>query len=156
VKYEGGSIMLWGCFSASATGNLVRIHGTMDSVKYQEILAQNLRPSSRDLGLGRNWILQQDNDPKHTSCSTQAWMRQQRLRVMPWPSQSPDLNPIEHLWWDLKSAVRTRRPTNLNELEQVCMEEWKRISPQRCRRLLETYKRRLEAVVAAHGGATKY
>ena len=40
------------------------------------------------------------------------------------PSQSPDLNPIEHLWAELKKSVRARRPTNLTQLHQLCQEEW--------------------------------
>ncbi|KAI3353188.1 hypothetical protein L3Q82_019735, partial [Scortum barcoo] len=42
-------------------------------------------------------------------------------------SQSPDLNPIEHLWRDLKMAVHQRSPSNLTELERICNEEWQRI-----------------------------
>jgi hypothetical protein len=156
VKHGGGSIMLWGCFSAAGTGNLVRINGIMDSIKYQEILAQNLQVSAQALGLGRKWTFQQDNDPKHTSHSTRSWMQQQHLKVLEWPSQSPDLNPIENLWWDLKRAVRARKPTNLNDLERFCVEEWARIPQERCEKLVSSYKNRLLAVVAAKGGATKY
>lgn len=156
IKHGGGSIMLWGCFAASGPGKLVRINGIMDSAAYQSILADNLQPSARQLGLHRNWVLQQDNDPKHTSRSTQAWIQEQHLRVMEWPSQSPDLNPIENLWWDLKKAVRARRPSNLCELEQFCKEEWGKIPKERCKTLVASIRKRLQAVVEANGGATKY
>ena len=52
VKHGGGSIMLWGCFAAAGTGRLVRVTGTMDSTAYQQILADNLQSSGRELGLG--------------------------------------------------------------------------------------------------------
>ena len=100
--------------------------------------------------------MQQDNDPKHTSKSTRAWMQEQRLRVMKWPSQSPDLNPIEMLWLDLKQKVQARKPSNLAELEEFCKQEWSMIPRERCERLVGNYRKRLLAVVEAKGGATKY
>src|SRR4029434_5710554 len=63
VKNGGGSVVLWGCFAASGTGNLQRAEGTMDSVKYQEILGKNVMPSVMKLKLGRHWTFQQDNGP---------------------------------------------------------------------------------------------
>jgi transposase len=83
-------------------------------------------------------------------------MQDQRLRLLDCPSQSPDLNPIENLWWDLKKAVRARAPRNLTELEQFCLEEWAKIPAERCERLVSSFRRRLLAVVAAKGGTTKY
>uniref|UniRef100_A0A8B9HPV5 Uncharacterized protein n=2 Tax=Astyanax mexicanus TaxID=7994 RepID=A0A8B9HPV5_ASTMX len=52
--------MLWGCFAASGTGNLVRVHGTMKKEDYVDIL--NISTSAASLGLGRCWVFQQDND----------------------------------------------------------------------------------------------
>ena len=66
-KYGGGSLMLWGCFTASGLEALVKINGIMNSTKYQDILATKLFASARKLRLGRSWTFQQDNDPKHTS-----------------------------------------------------------------------------------------
>src|SRR4029434_5362295 len=65
VKYGGGSLMLWGCFSSKGPGHLVRIHGIMDSIKYQQMLNENQTASARKLKMGRGWTFQQDNDPKH-------------------------------------------------------------------------------------------
>ncbi|KAK3568595.1 hypothetical protein QTP86_010208 [Hemibagrus guttatus] len=70
VKYGGGSVMVWGCSAASGPGRLAVINGTMNSAVYQKILKENVRPSVCDLKLKRTWVLQQDNDPKHTSKST--------------------------------------------------------------------------------------
>uniref|UniRef100_A0A669CAE8 Protein 4.1 n=1 Tax=Oreochromis niloticus TaxID=8128 RepID=A0A669CAE8_ORENI len=53
VKYGGGSIMLWGCFSSAGTGKLVRVDGKMDGAKYRAILEENLLESAKDLRLGR-------------------------------------------------------------------------------------------------------
>jgi hypothetical protein len=67
VKHGGGSIMLWGCFSAAWTGRLVRIEGKMKGAMYREILGEYLLQSAQDLRLGRRFTFQQDNDPKHTA-----------------------------------------------------------------------------------------
>uniref|UniRef100_A0AAZ3S6E7 Tc1-like transposase DDE domain-containing protein n=1 Tax=Oncorhynchus tshawytscha TaxID=74940 RepID=A0AAZ3S6E7_ONCTS len=64
------------------------------------------------------------------------------LNVLEWPSQSPDLNPIENRWYDLNIAVHQRNPSNLKELEQFFLEEWAKIPVARCAKLIETYPKR--------------
>ncbi len=82
VKHGGGSVMVWGCFAASGPGWLAIIDGTMNSALYQKILKENVRPSVCDLKLKHTWVMQQDNDPKHTSKSTS---RKTKLRF--WSGQ---------------------------------------------------------------------
>ncbi|CAJ0955270.1 unnamed protein product [Ranitomeya imitator] len=132
-------------------GHLVRIHGKMDSRAYLEILAKNLRSSIKDLKMGRHFIFEQDNDPKHTAKKTKAWFKRQKIKVLQWPSQSPDLNPIENLWKELKIKVHMRHPKNLDNLEKICMEAWAKITPETCAGLIRSYKRRLLAVIANKG-----
>ncbi|KAK3555601.1 hypothetical protein QTP86_025658 [Hemibagrus guttatus] len=137
-------------------GRLAVINGTMNSAVYQKLLKENVRPSVCDLKLKRTWVLQQDNDPKHTNKSTSEWLKKNRMKTLEWPSQSPDLNPIEMLWHDLKKVVHARKPSNVAELQQFCKDEWAKIPPQRCNRLIASYGKRLIAVVAAKGGPTSY
>ncbi|KAK3507977.1 hypothetical protein QTP70_007945 [Hemibagrus guttatus] len=137
-------------------GSLAVINGTMNSAVYQKILKENVRPSVCDLKLKRTWVLQQDNDPKHTSKSTSEWLKKNKMKTLEWPSQSPDLKPIEMLWHDLKKVVHARKPSNVAELQQFCKDEWAKIPPQRCNRLIASYGKRLIAVVAAKGGPTSY
>uniref|UniRef100_A0AAQ4QG94 Tc1-like transposase DDE domain-containing protein n=1 Tax=Gasterosteus aculeatus aculeatus TaxID=481459 RepID=A0AAQ4QG94_GASAC len=136
VKH-GGSIMLWGCFSAGGTGRLVRIEGKMNAAMYRDILDENMLQSALDLRLGRRFIFQQDNDPKHTAKITKKWLRETSVNVLECPSQSPDLNRIEHLWRDLKMAVHRHSPSNLMELERFCKEEWEKLPRNRCATLVE-------------------
>jgi transposase len=156
VKHGGGSIMVWGCFTAHGTGALHIIDGKMDGAMYRQILEKSLIPSAKRLFKKRKWTFQQDNDPKHTAKLTSEWFMKNKINVLPWPSQSPDLNPIEHLWGTLKKKVHQRSPTNLEELKKICVEEWANIPPQACDRLISSYENRLRAVIANKGFATKY
>uniref|UniRef100_A0A7N8YDG6 Coiled-coil domain containing 138 n=1 Tax=Mastacembelus armatus TaxID=205130 RepID=A0A7N8YDG6_9TELE len=119
----------------------------MNAAKYRDILEENLFQSAQDLRLGRRFTFQQDNDPKHTAKITKEWHRNNSVTVLDWSSQSPDLNPIEHLWRDLKMAVHQRSPSNLTELERICKEEWQRIPKSRCEKLVASFPRRLMAVL---------
>uniref|UniRef100_A0A8K9UDX3 Transposase n=1 Tax=Oncorhynchus mykiss TaxID=8022 RepID=A0A8K9UDX3_ONCMY len=155
VKHGGGNIILWGCFSAKGTERLHRIEGRMDGAKYREILANNLLPSVRALKMGRGWVFQHDNEPKHTARATKEWLRKKHLKVLEWPSQSPDLNPIENLWRELNVHIAQRQPRNLKDLE-VCMEEWAKIPAAVCANLVKNYRKRMISVIANKGFCTKY
>ena len=66
-------------------------------ILYREILDENLLQSAQGLKLGRRFTFQQDKDPKHTAKTMHEWLRNKSLNVLEWPSQSLDLNLIEHL-----------------------------------------------------------
>ena len=83
-------------------------------------------------------------------------MAQEEAKVLEWPSQSPDLNPIENLWRELKVRVAKRQPRTLNDLEKICEEEWDKIPPEICANLVANYKKGLTSVIANKGFATKY
>ena len=87
--------------------------------------------------------------------STQKWFTGHRIKLLPWPSQSPDLNPIENLWGELKRRVQKRGPRSLDDLERLCNEEWSKIPLSVFSHLVKHYRRRLCAVFLAKGGVVQ-
>uniref|UniRef100_A0A674E7Y3 Tc1-like transposase DDE domain-containing protein n=1 Tax=Salmo trutta TaxID=8032 RepID=A0A674E7Y3_SALTR len=132
VKHWDGSIMLWGCFAAGGLVHFKKLYFFPHEAIYVDILKQHFKTSDRKLELGRKWVFQKDNDPKHTSKVVAKWLKDNKVKVLEWPSQSPDLNPTEHLWAELKKRVGARRPTNLTQLHQLCQEEWAKIHSTYC------------------------
>jgi hypothetical protein len=127
----------------------------MDGAKYRESLEGNLFQSSRDLRLGRRFTFQQDNNPKHTAKAILEWFKGKHFNVLKWPSQSPDLNPIENLWYDLKISVHQWNQYNLKELEKICLEEWAKVPVARCAKLIDMPQETCSCN-CCKSGSTKY
>lgn len=97
-----------------------------------------------------------DNDPKHTAKSVGRWFEDERVPVLPWPSQSPNLNPIENLWNMVDASVKETKPSTLDQLEAVLRQAWASIPASTCARLVASMPRRCAAVIERKGYATKY
>jgi hypothetical protein len=155
VKHDD-KIMVWGCFAAHGVGDLYLVDGIMESEQYKQILRNHFKPSAQRLFGGRDYTFQQDNDPKHTSNATRAYMRHLGLDPEEWPSQSPDLNPIENLWSYLDWTLRDRQVTNKAELWTALQEGWQALPVDLLTRLVDSMPRRLQAVIDSKGYPTKY
>ena len=138
---------------------MCRIEGEMDASLYEEILEDDLLGTVEYYGMDReDLIFQQDNNSKHTSKCAQRWFKDNGIKVLDWPAQSPDLNPIEHLWQMLKFrlAAYPTEPKGVEELWRRVEVEWEKIPKEDCLKLINSMPRRVAAVLKAKGGYTKY
>ena len=135
--------------SAAGVGELYFIEGNMNSNMYCKILQQSMIPSLQKMC--SRAVFQHGNDPKHTSKTSIALLKRLRIKVMDCPSMSPDLNPIEHLWGILKRKVEVCKVSNICQLADVIMEEWKSIPVATCEALVKSMPRRVIAVLDNDG-----
>ncbi|KAK3518761.1 hypothetical protein QTP70_012085 [Hemibagrus guttatus] len=82
-------------------------------------------------------------------------LNKKNIKVLEWPGQCPDLNPIDNLWRELKVRVAKQQPRDLNDLERICKEDWDRIPPEMCPNLVVNYKKRLTSVITNKGFAPR-
>uniref|UniRef100_A0A4W6EP77 Tc1-like transposase DDE domain-containing protein n=1 Tax=Lates calcarifer TaxID=8187 RepID=A0A4W6EP77_LATCA len=87
---------------------------------------------------------------------SESWFQTNKIKIMEWPAQSPDFNPIENLWDDIKNAVSELKPRNAEELWKVVKSSWTGIPVYRCQRLVDSRQHRCEAVLKNSGYTTKY
>jgi hypothetical protein len=126
--------MMWGCISWEGVGYATRIKGRMDAGLYVGILEDKLQQSIKYFKKRcQDVIFQQDNDPKHTSKRAKTWFQDHRIKVIDWPAQSPDLNPIEHLWQQLKQKLTSYEHPPQIGLAQFSSELWSKPEPSRTR-----------------------
>ena len=151
--------MMWGYMGWNGIGYATRIEGKIDADLYVSIMEDELQQTLEFWGKTTNDIVfQQDNDPKHTCKKAKDWFKNHHMEVLSWPAQSPDLNPIEHLWQHLKKRLNSysSHPSGILELVERIQAEWKAIPASVCMDLVESMPRRVEAVIGAKGGYTKY
>ena len=155
VKHDV-KINVWGGFGNGKVGVLHVVDGIMEQVQYRNILTEAMLPSAEACFGNDAWIFQQDNDPKHTANATKAWFVDNCAPVLEWPSQSPDLNPIENLWSILEDRSKKRKVNTKEELIQELRKEWNSLSEDLLFKLSDSMPRRIQAVLAVKGWMTKY
>jgi transposase len=104
----------------------------------------------------------EDNAPPHKAKSTTDYYMQYPgyayFYRIKWPASSPDLNPIENVWQLLKARIRARPtyPTTLAEMEAAVIEEWEHLEVEDFAGFINSMPERIEAVIAAGGGHTRW
>lgn len=81
---------------------------------------------------------------------------EKKIRVLDHPPQSPDLNPIEHLWNELKKRGKGKIFRTKDEAWNFYRLEWQKMPLEVLQKLVSSMPRRLRAVINANGYSTKY
>ena len=114
---------------------------------YREILENNLLKSVEKLGMSHDWIFQHDNDPKHRAAIVANWLNRNGVERLPWPSFSPDMNPIEHLRDEVERQLKKKQPKSQNELKESLIEVWHGIELPTLKKLIDSVLNRLNEVI---------
>jgi transposase len=148
-------ILAWGGISVKGLVGYYSFKDIMDGPYYIQILENHLIPNARRQ-FGRHWRLQMDNDPKHRSRIVQDFLREHVPEILDWPSNSPDVNPVENLWSIMKRRVEKRKPSDLDELDQFLHEEWQNIDLSTINNLIKSMKNRCLALITSKGERINY
>jgi len=108
------------------------------------------------MGLGTNFVFQQDNDPKHTARLTKRFFEENHIEVLPWPAQSPDLNVIEHMWAELKRRYGLAKVTAKAEIISTIFQIWEDLGKEYALKLSRSMYNRFRAVINSNGGFSGY
>ena len=155
VKFGKGNLMVWGCISSKGLGKIVFIGDTMNSQGYLDILKNNLKNSAVFMGLD-NFIFQHDNDPKHASGIIKRFFDEKKIDVLPWPSQSPDLNPIEHVLAYMKIKLRGKNFEKKDHLKAEIIKIWNEIPNELLVKNISSMPKRVKQVLDSNGKWIKY
>jgi transposase len=149
LKWRTPKLMVWGAISGQGVGPLHRCTGNVNQHVYKAMLEQYH-------GYLAHRQLVQDNAPCHKTNLIRNWMLENAVNAIPWPSCSPDLNPIEQVWAWMKRQIQGRHFASKDDLWHALHSLWLQMSPDFIQRFVDSMPRRLKAVIIAKGGVTRY
>ena len=157
VQYLRGSLMTWAAISVNKVLVIVHVEGKIDGPTYCEMLEQTFFDNA-DIVLPDDFYFQHDNAPPHACRHTVDFLENRQIRVLPWPAQSPDLNPIENLWGIMSKVVYKDRKTyrTIDELWLAVQAAFEVISAQTLQNLYQSMYTRLVKVLESGGKRIKY
>ncbi|KAJ1305355.1 hypothetical protein OPQ81_000370 [Rhizoctonia solani] len=159
ANFGGGSLMFWGCMGWNGTGHGTKIDSRLNKELYVEILADEFLDSLEYLGMEQERVIfQHDNARPHKAKMTQKWLEENGIECLKWPANSPDLNPIENLWAELKRRLGEYEtpPSGILELWERVQDVWNGLEWKYCRNLIESMPRRMALVLERRGKAIPY
>ena len=148
-------VHIWAGISCQGKTPIVIFDGKMNATGFIEVLKAGLIPYCNEVN--NNPRLMQDNDPKHTSTRVRLWFQDTGVNWWKTPAESPDLNPIENLWHELKEYNRrVIKPTTKDELVSGILQFWETVDIAKCKKYIQHLKKVVPKVIEANGGPTGY
>ena len=148
---------MWGGISKKGTTKLHIFEGIMNAQGYVQIVETSLLPSMRTLFGGHQYLFMQDNDPKHTSKCAQEFFARNGIEWWRTPPESPDLNPIENLWHELKEYLRrVIKPMTKDQLVHGIELFWKTVTVTKCKKYIGHLNKVIPKVIELQGAASGY
>ena len=135
------------------------MQGNLTGDQYtRDVLQPVVVPHFDNHPLATRPVYMDDNARPHRSRAVTAYLQSEAVTSVPWPAMGPALNPIEHIWDILGRRIHAQQPPvqKSRQLEAALHREWQQLSQQDIRRLTGEIRRRVEAVIQARGGYTRY
>lgn len=154
----GGTVSVWGCFTAAGTGPLIVYEGRLNADAYIDVISEALPSLVDDIPLAQRpkCKFMQDNAPCHTAKKTMTWLQRfkqtAKVDCMDWPPTSPDMNPIENIWEIIDQRLKTYQISTKQQLEAAIKDVWHTIDVATCAKLVKSVPKRVKAVMKAKGG----
>ncbi|KAG7196845.1 hypothetical protein KM043_014008 [Ampulex compressa] len=158
-KHKGWSITVWGCIGANMTGDLVKIDGTLKKEQYLNVLSNHAIPMGKQL-IGQHFVIVQSTDSKHTAKICKNYLQELQesnmLKIMLWPPQSFDLNPVEQIWNELDAKMRKVHPKSESDLWNHLQHAWNQVTTDTVEKLITQMPKLVKAIKEDYFTFCKY
>lgn len=150
-------VHVWAGISKKGRTGICIFDGIMERFLFCDILEKTLLPFLNETFPGGRHRFMQDNDPKHTSLYAVDFLKRHKVNWWKTPAESPDLNPIENLWHELKEFNRREvKPQTKDELVAGIIKFWDTVSVDKCIKYINHLKKVIPRVIELNGDATGY
>ena len=154
---HGTQVHVWGSIGIRGVGPLKRIQGTLNAQAYQDQILGDLEQTGPPIAGGNgHWVFMQDGAPPHTANTTRNYLAQKNIEVLDWPSNSPDLNPIENVWAYVQNSLTSALPRSANELWESVRNAWAAVPVELLQNLYNSIPTRLDKIIECSGGQSPY
>jgi len=153
------STMVWGSFFSNKKGPLIVVPpGQRKATDFIEnVYKKALVPFLKKTDPHHLLTLMEDNAPVHTAKASRSFLAENSITKIVWPAQSPDLNPIENVWFLLKSNIQELyQPRTIPEMHEALKQAWDDFPASTLDHLVESMPHRISAVIDAKGGPTRW